>query len=494
MDRIQPLESRLNNGSGKSHFLSRFWHYTCIFLMTAALTALLSIHRGLPPDWLVVSGTAVFSFTALLFLSKHLRIRPAGPIARDKSEHLIWVISLVMIGGVQLVFRAIGSNDQPTVFLAIAPLIAGSLVLAAILGPSLALMTIASVVMLLGITNTTSLPVLATAWMGGIVAAYLVTPLRSRADMMRAITILVPVLAVLAASSAMTLSRGWMYVGDAAIWSTIGGVIAFSVFWFGTLMVERFMRVTTDLSLVELCSPDHPLIKELCLRAPGTYAHSVMVGNLAEAAARAIDANPVICRAMAIFHDIGKVNRPSCFIENQMGRNIHDELDPVYSAQLVISHVSEGVELAKKHKLPQVIVDGIEQHHGTSLIAPFYHRAQNMSPELATAPDFEAKFRYPGPKPLSKEAAILHLADMAEAASRSLQPGQDAMALIRSIIDKTQKDGQLDESDLTFHDLEAIRDSFALVLGALRHERISYPGQEGQLASHPSDQSVEQIL
>src|SRR5262249_55671188 len=159
-------------------------------------------------------------------------------------------------------------------------------------------------------------------------------------------------------------------------------------------------------SLLELCSPEHPLLMELCLRAPGTHVHSLGVANLAEAAARAIGANPVLCRAMACFHDVGKMTRPRYFAENQAAENPHDDLSPTLSAKVIAAHVKDGLEMAKTNRLPKVLCDGIEQHHGTSLISYFYARAveQGIAPEGDEAASY---FRYPGPKPQSKEAAIL---------------------------------------------------------------------------------------
>jgi len=258
-------------------------------------------------------------------------------------------------------------------------------------------------------------------------------------------------------------------------WAGLAAVVGLSIFWFGVALFERVYGIVSDWTLLELCSPENPLMRDLNLQAPGTYAHSVGVGNLAENAARQIGANAVLCRTMAYYHDIGKLSRPSYFVENQVGENVHDELAPSLSAKVISAHVKDGVEMGKKAGLPKTIIDGIEQHHGTSLITYFYHRALE---DGADGDDLEERFRYAGPKPQSREAAILHLADMVEAASRSIR-GKDKLEMaIRGLIDATRADGQLDECDLTFRDLQTVADSFVHSLGALRHERVSYPGQE----------------
>jgi putative nucleotidyltransferase with HDIG domain len=256
--------------------------------------------------------------------------------------------------------------------------------------------------------------------------------------------------------------------------------------------LERLFGLVSDWSLLELCSPEHPLLRELTLKAPGTYAHSVMVGNLAENAAREVGANAVLCRALAYFHDVGKLVRPSYFIENQRGFNPHDQIPPQLSARILIEHVKDGVELARKHRLPRVIQDGISQHHGTSLIAYFWNRAHEAE---STAPITEDSFRYDGPKPQSKELAILHLSDSIEALSRSLNSSstEEIEIAVRRVIEERRADGQLDECDLTFADLRKIEQSFLRSLGALRHERIAYPEEMTHATEKPSHYDLEQL-
>lgn len=218
------------------------------------------------------------------------------------------------------------------------------------------------------------------------------------------------------------------------------------------------------------------------MRVPGTYAHSLMVGNLAHAAAEAIRADGLLARVAAYYHDLGKMNRPEFFIENQSNaENIHDRLAPSMSALILISHVKDGLEMAAAVGLPPRVCDVIQQHHGTSLMKYFYHRATGGAQD----PTLEAQFRYAGPKPQTKEAAILMLADSVEAASRTLDkptPARIADFVARMVEDK-RADGQLDECDLTLRDLKTIQDVFARTLSGTLHARVEYPAPPGAKAS-----------
>jgi putative nucleotidyltransferase with HDIG domain len=264
----------------------------------------------------------------------------------------------------------------------------------------------------------------------------------------------------------------------------LAAVVALSIFWFGVAVFEKAFGIVSDWTLLELCSPESPLMHELNLKAPGTYAHSVGVGNLAETAAREIGANAVLCRAMAYYHDIGKLARPGYFVENQIGENVHDDMPPSLSAKVIAAHVKDGVEMAQNAKLPRAIVDGIRQHHGTTLITYFYHRALEEGATDDKA--LEESYRYDGPKPQSREAAIIHMADMVEAASRTVRYKDQIPATVNSLMEATRADGQLDECDLTFRDFRTVAESFIRTLAAVRHERIAYPGQEGS-GAHGSD-------
>lgn len=253
---------------------------------------------------------------------------------------------------------------------------------------------------------------------------------------------------------------------------------------------ESFFDVLTPFKLLELSNPNRPLLKRLLIEAPGTYHHSILVGNLAETAAHDVGANSLLTRVSSFYHDVGKLERPYYYKENQVGHeNPHDKLPPQVSANFIKNHMSHGVELLQKNKLPIEIIDVVKAHHGTSLIKYFYHREQLNNPEVDIA-----KFLYSGPKPDSKEAVILMLADSVEAAVRSLEePTQESITnLIDKIITQKISENQFSNADLTFRELEIIKNSFLNVLSGIFHERIAYPEIDmNQISKNAFDQNEQ---
>ncbi|WP_319404547.1 HDIG domain-containing metalloprotein [uncultured Desulfosarcina sp.] len=239
-------------------------------------------------------------------------------------------------------------------------------------------------------------------------------------------------------------------------------------------VVEMVFHYTTDITLLELANLDRPILRRLMLEAPGTYHHSMIVGSLVEAAAAEIGANPILAKVCGYYHDIGKLKQPLYFIENQSdGRNKHDKLAPSMSALILIAHVKNGVEIAREHKLGQVIIDTTQQHHGTSLISYFYEKAKSVKGEDAVNID---DFRYPGPRPQTREAGLVMLADVVEAASRTLENPTPSriQGLVQNLINKIFSDGQLDYCELTLKDLHRIARSFNKILNGIHHHRVEY--------------------
>ena len=258
----------------------------------------------------------------------------------------------------------------------------------------------------------------------------------------------------------------------------LGGGLFSAVFVTGTIpLVEGVFKYTTDIKLLELANMNSPILRQLMVVAPGTYHHSILVGNLVESAAEAINANPLLARVAAYYHDIGKVRKPLYFIENSGGqRNKHDKLAPSMSALVLTSHVKDGVELAREHKLGAELADIIQQHHGTALIKFFYDRAKSQTGADMPQPH-ERDYRYHGPKPQTREAALIMLADAIEAASRTLSDPTSAriQGMVQKLINNVFIDGQLDECELTLKDLHLIAKSFNRILAGSFHHRVDYP-------------------
>jgi putative nucleotidyltransferase with HDIG domain len=272
----------------------------------------------------------------------------------------------------------------------------------------------------------------------------------------------------------------------ASVLSAAGSAIA-AVGTFAVL--GSVFGILTVFQLLELANPSQPLLRRLLVETPGTYHHSLMVGNLAERAAEAIGADPLLTRVAAYYHDIGKLANPLAFIENQAGgENVHDQLDPETSAQILKQHTADGIDIAYKAKLPKSLIAFIPQHHGTAIMSYFFARARGLAaapyggPQTAdgaraAAAVDERKFRHSGPKPQSREAALIMLADGVEASVRSLESRDEPAirAMVARIIDERMSDGQFDECELTLRDVEKVKEAFVQQLLGMYHQRIAYP-------------------
>ena len=276
---------------------------------------------------------------------------------------------------------------------------------------------------------------------------------------------------------ALARFTGWAQFFDVTMAVAINSV--FILFTYPLiLIIEKSFKVTTDFTLLELSDTNRPLMKDLMTKAPGSFHHSLQVANLAEAAASAIEANALLCRVGAMYHDIGKMVKPSYFIENQNEGNDHDKLKAKMSALIIKAHVSDGVKMAQKNDLPELIIDFIRTHHGTSLIKFFYNKAQKNAEEETDVP--EEDFRYDGPIPATKEQGILLLADGIEAASRAMKsPTYNKLEnLINKIVDDHISEGQLDNCPLTFRHIQVIKETFLSILVGVYHSRVEYPEDE----------------
>ena len=337
--------------------------------------------------------------------------------------------------------------------------------------------TIATIIMAIFLTviNVLSWIIGLLALIGGLTAIFSVSKVSQRGDLMRAGFIVGGVNLVLMLTLGL-LSKDTNLIYNSYL-GLLSGVLA-SIMAIGILpYLESIFKVTSSLRLLELSNPNHPLMRRLMLEAPGTYHHSILVGNLAEAASEAVGADGILARVGAHYHDIGKLKRPYFFVENQVGiDNPHDKMAPSLSTLIITSHVKDGLELANEFKLPPAVTQFIAQHHGTDLVRYFYHRASEANDEGTVE---ERDFRYPGPKPHGKEVAIVSLADATEAAVRSISrpnPGK-IEAIVRKIIKDRLNSGELDESDLTFQDMDRIANAFVKVIVSMFHARVEYPEQ-----------------
>jgi putative nucleotidyltransferase with HDIG domain len=311
------------------------------------------------------------------------------------------------------------------------------------------------------------------ALFGGFVGVYSVSHLSQRSDLARAGLFVSAVNVLMVSAIALTTGMRLSVWLVGLTLATVNGV-ASSFLTVGALhWFESGFRITSSVRLLELSNPNRPLLKRLLMEAPGTYHHSILVGNLAESAAEAVNADATLVRVGSMYHDIGKLKRPYFFIENQFTQdNPHDKIAPTLSSLIITSHVKDGLELAKENKLPQQIQDIISQHHGDGLVNFFYHKALEENDEVP-----EESFHYEGPKPQTKEAALVALADNVEAAVRSMkQPTLGRVeGLVRKIVKDKLNDGQLDQCDLTFQDLDRIAMAFVRVLSGIFHSRVEYP-------------------
>jgi cyclic-di-AMP phosphodiesterase PgpH len=320
-----------------------------------------------------------------------------------------------------------------------------------------------------------------TAMVGGAAAAFSVGVVHRRSRTWHFILILTLAYAAAAVTMGLMRSRDVTEVLTSIGWGGVNAVVA-SLLAIGFLpLLEGLARITTNQTRLELSDLNRNLLKRLSFEASGTYHHTINVSNMAEASCNAIGANGLLARVGAYYHDIGKLVKPQYFIENQpKGRNPHDKLKPLMSASIIRSHVTEGLRLADEEGLPDVIKDFIAQHHGTQQISFFYDRSRELDPKAHINP---ADFTYPGPKPQTKETAVLMLADSVESASRVLQePTPDRLRdLVQRIVEGKIAQGQLSESPLTLHDIERVKEQLVHVLNGMYHHRIDYPTQPSPL-------------
>lgn len=412
--------------------------------------------------------TAIVIFNLIAILIMWYYIRKSMPDLAEDPKTLLMLI-IIMVGVLLISSFLVKINPY------LAPVPIASILISILINPRIALMATAILALCIGIM-TGEMQYSAVSLITGLASMLAAWNVRRRLDLITTSVLVFLLNSISAAAfsllygdSTRTLIENMIYGGSNGFFSGITAI--------GLLpLLEHSFNITTGIKLLELSNQSEPLMKQLLMEAPGTYHHSIIVGNLAETGAELVGENPLLCRVGAYYHDIGKIRRPYFFIENQLGsENPHDKLSPNLSALIIISHVKNGIELGKKHNLPKPLMDIIAQHHGTNLISYFFHRARQTDKNSLQEEDF----RYPGPKPQSKAAAIVMLADAVEAAARSIQdPDPDKIEnLVQSVVRKMLDDGQLDECPLSMKNINDLIKTFSKVITGIYHQRIEYPDQ-----------------
>ncbi len=421
------------------------------------------------PDYASFAGWLLLAvLVVVMLLSWIWRFRPR----LWHRDNVLILIGLLMVGAT-LALKVTASRLTLPFFL---PTAAIAMLLAVLLDASLATIVMAFVALIGGAVNGASLEVTTYIFLGGMAGIVgvrrgdrLQVFLQAAVAVFIVNALVVSVFSLLGARDLRGILELWFASAASAAGSGVAAVGSFAV-------LGSVFGILTVFQLLELANPSQPLLRRLLVETPGTYHHSLMVGNLAERAAEAIDADPLVTRVAAYYHDIGKLANPLAFIENQAGgENIHDQLGPEVSAGILKQHVVDGIDLAYKARLPKALIAYIPQHHGTAIMSYFYARAKEQMKPAATID--ERRFRHAGPKPQTREAALIMLADGVEASVRSLVARDEPAirAMVSRIIEERTADGQFDECDLTLRDLERIREAFIEQLLGMYHTRIAYP-------------------
>ena len=460
--------------------------------VTAEKLALIETVRGYQLAWRNPARLAGLGMlVAFLFFALY-KSATTGPSSRLGPRTAFWVASsaltfqaLLMRAGM---FGAAVLSTRPETaafggffeFQFTIPFATCALVLGLLVGSQVALVASLISALLVAFISPHGVAMGAFALAGSVACVYSAQRYLTRNAVTFATTTVAGVNAVMGIAALQIAGQGWNWqrVGGGILLGVVGAMLVGAMASLAIPIYESSFDILTDLRLLELSNADNPLLRQLAIETPGTSHHSFMVGLLAEEAAKAIGANALLARTACLYHDIGKLAAPNMYIENQKGGpNPHDRVGPHDSVRIITGHVRRGVQMAEENDLPPQIIDFIPQHHGTRILAYFYHKAKSQAEARGKTVNMD-DFRYPGPKPQSKEAVILMLADGAEASARSLddQTPENIRGIVKKIVDSVVADGQLDESSVTMRELTMIRESLINTLINVYHQRISYPG------------------
>ena len=494
--------------------------YVKVFVLAAFIAGLaFLIFSGQQPE-----PTKNFVIALLFFATAivQLWINRPGTFSQNSRVFLVFGTIFVQLAATKVIL--VLSSEQAFKFLTpemgwlLAPYAFAPLVLSVLLGRDHGLYAAVFVSLWSSVLfGRIDASLLVISLISGFTAVYLTLQVRRRAQLIRAGVGVGVAIWLSSLSFGMIgpinlfppMDNDWGMIGVQSALTLGNGIVTAMIVGGALPMLEQLFQITTDVSWLELSDLNHPLLRRMTIEAPGTYHHSLVVANLAEGAAEKIGANATLCRVCAYFHDVGKLVKPEYFTENMnFERNPHDDLAPTMSALIIIAHVKEGVDLALTHGLNKQIIDVIQQHHGTSLVYYFYQRAIQQQEDARAGgkimnireediPEVqEESFRYTGPKPQTKESAIVSLADIVESASRSLEKPtpQKVEQLVDELIEERIADGQLDECDLTLGELRVIAKRFRFTLMTMLHTRIAYPKHESKFTPTDHDRLRPDVM
>jgi hypothetical protein len=451
-------------------------HVTIVRSMAIKRSELLQLEAG-PTRFFPSLGRILEALLLLGVLAIYLSVRRPGVLLDNRFRLLFMVLVVLVMAGAAAV-RGVTDVSEYLVPIAVLAMLASML-----FGFEVAVISTIVVVLLASIYTGFGLSFVLVSLVAGVVAAHSVRRVRHREDFyLSGIRVVVAYAVAIFVADVSNADVGLATLTRCG-WGGLNAIISTGIVIVILPLFERGFKVTTDITLLELADMNKPLLRKMAMSSPGTYHHSIVVGNLSEAAAKAIGANGLLARVASYYHDIGKLVAPDYFVENQQGLDPDDSkhtgLKPKVSSLVIRAHVKDGVELAVKERLPEPLVDVIREHHGTSVMEYFYNRAL----EDAENPDEinRADYSYPGPTPRSKESAIIALADTIEARIRSIGDSVTTKRIeaeIEEVIEKRWHDHQLDDAELTLSDLRKIREAFFRVLAGMYHQRIRYPDQD----------------
>lgn len=440
--------------------------------------------RNPTTDWRQVGAAAAFAVLTMSMLGAYIAAFQSDLAHRDRGLGLIALLVIITVLAAKVVLPT-----RPLLLYAF-PLPAVAMLVATLIDGRLAIVVGALLGVLVGFVSGNSFEAATLAVATSVVAAGAVWR-RERLTVFFVAGLLVALaqMAVVVAFQLAQRGEDVQTLLTIAAFCIVNGLVAAMLAVGATYVLGRMFGITTTMQLLELANPTQPLLRRLLMEAPGTYHHSIMVGNLGERAAEEVGADPLLVRVGAYYHDIGKLKRPYFFVENQAGgENVHETLEPEVSADIIRAHVRDGVELCEQYGVPPAVRNLIPQHHGSRLVSFFYDQAVDAAAETGQQAPDPARFKYPGPRPQSKEGAILMLADSVEAAARASRDhsAEAITALVEKLVMGRVAEGQLDDCDLTLRDVQRIKDAFRAILIGMYHPRIEYPERKPVEVSAPA--------